>query len=370
MKLKSVYSWMIVSFIAIFIAIIMAEGVLRIASHPSVQKASKLKLKLFRIVDRNRIISSNVKWDNNRKFWLNEPGVHQITGVPCTINSFGLRNPEFSIPKPGNLTRIICVGGSSVFGAYNRDNETFPSYLRTIMSDLPMVEIINAGVNSYTSDQIVKGLYRIKLTKLHPDKIIYYGGFNERHNHNFGIVDMSKNTLWMKANIILLDKSLLYRAVLNIIQSRASSNYYDHKLFAQFDVEDRCLFENYEKNIRLLHQYLKMAGGQLILVKQMMNEKQYLELLVDMQKRQDFFERCAKGKIVTSYPKIVIYFQLHLMQILERLSKELEIPLIDPAPEFLELYDKECLFKDIVHLTPQGNKLLARIISEQLRHIL
>ncbi len=50
----------------------------------------------------------------NRRYRLADGGV-------CTVNEAGYRGPEFEVPKPPKLFRIVALGGSSTF-SYQTDD--------------------------------------------------------------------------------------------------------------------------------------------------------------------------------------------------------------------------------------------------------
>jgi len=98
------------------------------------------------------------------------------------INALGLRGPERTIEKPPGTLRVICVGGSTTFGAgILGDENTYPARLEEHLARaLPdrRVEVWNAGVPGYTTaeDVIYLGL---RLIDFHPDLIVLYEGYND-----------------------------------------------------------------------------------------------------------------------------------------------------------------------------------------------
>ena len=74
----------------------------------------------------------------------NSPNVH--------TNSFGLRSPEVSVPKPGGTVRILMLGDSFTFGFGAADDEVFSRRLEARLRDAypsRTIEVVNAGVLSY-----------------------------------------------------------------------------------------------------------------------------------------------------------------------------------------------------------------------------
>ena len=91
------------------------------------------------------------------------------SGIPATINSLGFRGPDFAAePAPGT-TRIATFGGSYVFGAYLRDEQTWPFLAeQQLRSRGRSVEVVNAGVNGANVHGVLTEVIRLSnRLKLH-----------------------------------------------------------------------------------------------------------------------------------------------------------------------------------------------------------
>jgi len=98
------------------------------------------------------------------------------------INALGLRGPERSASKPAGTYRVVCVGGSTTFGAgILGDENTWPARLEARLSSaLPdrRIEVWNAGVPGYTTAENVIYL-TLRLIDFHPDMVVLYEGYND-----------------------------------------------------------------------------------------------------------------------------------------------------------------------------------------------
>ena len=98
------------------------------------------------------------------------------------INSLGLRGPERTIEKPPGVLRVLCVGGSTTFGAgILGDENTWPARLEShLAAGWPnqRVEVWNAGVPGYTTAENIIYL-GLTLVDFHPDLVIFYEGYND-----------------------------------------------------------------------------------------------------------------------------------------------------------------------------------------------
>jgi lysophospholipase L1-like esterase len=97
------------------------------------------------------------------------------------INRLGFRGPEIPREK-GNAYRIVTLGESTTFGhTMYEDDVPWPRVLeRMITNNLrPQrpVQVINAGIPSYTLDLNLKRLHQ-RILALRPDMIISYHGYN------------------------------------------------------------------------------------------------------------------------------------------------------------------------------------------------
>jgi uncharacterized protein YjbI with pentapeptide repeats/lysophospholipase L1-like esterase len=108
------------------------------------------------------------------------------------INSLGLRNDEISIEKNLDTYRIFVVGGSTVFGDGVKIDETIPGnlkkeFLNDELNNIKNIEVINAGINGAWSKDEVK-LIKNKIVKYDPDLIIVYDGWNDAKSGNYNQV--------------------------------------------------------------------------------------------------------------------------------------------------------------------------------------
>lgn len=87
-------------------------------------------------------------------------------------NESGLRAPTVTVPKPRGLYRIVCLGGSTVFGAGVDQSQTLTAQLAQALagSTLP-VEVINAGCPD--AGPLVSLLrFRHQIASLQPDLVL------------------------------------------------------------------------------------------------------------------------------------------------------------------------------------------------------
>jgi len=95
-------------------------------------------------------------------------------------NNFGFRDEEIEIPKPTNVFRVICMGGSTTEEG-PIEQETYPNYLEKMLmervKEFSKIEVINAGIPGITINKL---WFRIPdLLLMQPDLIIFCEGAND-----------------------------------------------------------------------------------------------------------------------------------------------------------------------------------------------
>ena len=102
----------------------------------------------------------------------------KVSGEPAEAiefrtNSIGLRGAEVTVPKPGKVFRVVCVGDETILAAEIAENDTFCKVLERRMQALSSgrIEVINAGVPDFCP--LLSFLQvRHRLAGLDPDLII------------------------------------------------------------------------------------------------------------------------------------------------------------------------------------------------------
>ncbi len=90
------------------------------------------------------------------------------------VNSLGFRGPEVRAQRRDGVFRIICVGGSNVYGGGIDDDETWPARLQQALDGVSpgRAEVINGGVSGYNSLQMVAVSERY-IEEYEPDLLIF-----------------------------------------------------------------------------------------------------------------------------------------------------------------------------------------------------
>lgn len=179
-------------------------------------------------------------------------------------NSLGYRGPEITQPKPAGVFRIVAMGGSTTYGISLNWSDAYPAQLQKILREdygYSKVEVINAGVNAYTSwDSLVN--FEFRVLDLTPDMIIVYDNINDIVAR---LIDPKKyNSLnalrgiW-QTDPTPLSPSVLYRYIainLGWMQNPATL---DWQLRSQSDVK-RCVAPTFCPNLNMTPEQVLAAN--------------------------------------------------------------------------------------------------------------
>jgi len=95
------------------------------------------------------------------------------------VNEQGFRGPAVAAQKPAGTRRVVCLGGSSVYGtSSSSDATTWPAFLqRALCADAP-AEVLNGAVPGYQLEQSVARFEQMFLP-LQPDLAILCNTYND-----------------------------------------------------------------------------------------------------------------------------------------------------------------------------------------------
>ena len=148
---------------------------------------------MLRILDRGPLPVNPVPgdfWRHDAQLgWSNSPGAvgvfdHPRFRINVHANSKGLRDREYAYDRTPGTRRILVIGDSFVWGYGVEQDETFPKVLE---SRLPGVEVINAGVAGYGTDQELLWL-RSEGVRYRPDLVILEMCGNDDDENNSDLV--------------------------------------------------------------------------------------------------------------------------------------------------------------------------------------
>ncbi len=104
----------------------------------------------------------------------------RLSSYEFHTNNFGFRDEDIQIPKPKNVFRIVCLGGSTTEEGPTEE-ETYPNIVEKLLAEQYngpyKVEVINAGIPGISANKLWLRLPDFLF--MQPDLIIYCEGAND-----------------------------------------------------------------------------------------------------------------------------------------------------------------------------------------------
>ena len=290
--------------------------------------------------------------------------------TPIRINSLGFRGKDFTPRKPSGTVRIICLGESSTFGFFDRDDYTYPSILQKILNEAAGIgrfEVINAGIPHVDSDNIL-AMFKGEILSYEPDIITIYAGFNDA----VYVMDASvleKTLRWIHAH------SATYVALKRVISALGGPELYskwasynkggDQPTYVRRQIELH--LDRYDRNIQEIIAFVEKTHARVVIVKQALdiinNQKKNGKTLFTYQEEvASVTDRIQRGEVISAH-EITLLVHSALMARLEEIARAKNIPIVDNVaitnahPEYFASY---------VHLTEPGNQALAEAVAKVL----
>lgn len=270
-----------------------------------------------------------------------------IRGNSICLNSLGLRDREYALPKPRGVFRILVLGDSVAFGDGIRAEETFVKKLETGLNPNAAgktVEALNAGVRGYNTFQELKLLEEVGL-KYGPDLVLVAYVLNdaEPFQKQAGLIDPRHGWL-IKIKDFVRQHSYLYaflRRNLELARHRVTPGQFVENYDRQFDPDNPgwITSKNSLNEMKVL------------------TEKKGIKLLVVV------FPRLAGSGAAGTYPAQKIQDQVVAT------ARELGIETLDLLPA-LRGQDAESLkvtTTDTFHLNPLGHEIVAAFLEKYIR---
>tara|TARA_Y100000590_G_scaffold344153_1_gene393472 strand:+ start:188 stop:1408 length:1221 start_codon:yes stop_codon:yes gene_type:complete len=297
---------------------------------------------------------------------LNYPLGSNYKAAVLSTNNLGFYNGpngdrEIKIPKPKNLIRINCIGGSTTVNYITIDNKTYsyPLELEKILKAKynKNIEVNNCGVGGYNSADLLVN-YALQLVDTEPDFLIIYHAYNDIRSYltpnftsdyahsrkNLGeaywkfaigskIPDIPIKFINYLKNKWFLPSNVRYSLLEVISKGKVDINSdFSHGLKA------------YERNLQNIINICEKNNTQVILC----TFAHYLH------------EKIKNSELHILFKKIV----LEENEIMKKLAKKNNLKLVDA---YSSIPKEDTNFVDSNHFTPKGMNLLAKSISEAIK---
>jgi len=287
-------------------------------------------------------------------------------GVHWSSNSWGFRGPEFSVKKPAGTVRIVCLGASTTEGS-QRDNETYPHFLQQALDRLfptRKIEVINAGHQAQDVVDLLE-ILRQRVLPLKPDIVLFYEVANNIGWGEFvptplpcqigGCAPMTYSRLhgFLRAHSALFT-FLAPRLGVAIDIPPPWPHQFD-------DTSPKQNAERYRAALRSIVRETRESGSRIVLSSYVTLAHDGLKVsfddnvpvFEDLHRRYYPLTPGEIGRIYDYYNRVV-----------RDVAREFEVPFVDAAREFPR--DLKYFPFDIIHFSPEGNRVLAGIFARHL----
>jgi lysophospholipase L1-like esterase len=139
-----------------------------------------------------------------------------------SLNSHGMNEREFVVPKPAGRFRVFCLGDSCTFGEGLGPNQLpYPQRIDRALQADPQtagIEVLNAGIPGYTSDDGL-GWFRSEILNFGPDLVTVLYGWNDHWIEYAPQSPKKKVSPALVSFNRLLDKSAFFSLFRNFLYS-------------------------------------------------------------------------------------------------------------------------------------------------------
>lgn len=284
------------------------------------------------------------RWAMKENADFHQGGEHAVT------NSLGWRSPEITRDKPQGTIRVMALGGSSVYGFGASENDTtWPARLELALEEHlgdVEVDVINAGVSGATTADAITRLAFLA-SEVQPDYAILYENVNDTLRND-------------------PDPDVVFRHDYSHELGAWSEPWWSHSLFIywarwrtlkvvgsgpeRFDAPHPDGFDVYARNLRVFAAVAEAQGITPIFVNQ-------AHRFAERGRPYGHLSADAAVEVMNTHG-----------QLMTEVSAELDVLFID-AHALMAPHGAD-VFIDDVHLTDEGNALVAGFIADDLAAVI
>jgi lysophospholipase L1-like esterase len=282
-----------------------------------------------------------------------------------STNSWGFRGPEFSVQRPPDVIRIVCLGASTTGGSQG-DLETYPYFLKLELDRLfpnQKIEVVNAGHHGTTIDDLFE-ILKSRVLPLQPDLVIFYESSNNIDWSEF----ISGTTLACPQEDCWLSQypgwyRFLYRrsALFSLIADRSNwrrMQPMSHKLILD---QTKNSLVHYGSVLGDIANETLNHGSRIMLTSFITVAHEGMEVSRD--ENISLFDQIARHLYPFTPGEVREVYDLFNQRSRE-VARNFDVPFADLAAEFPK--DYRYFPVDYIHFSPEGNRLLAVMLARHL----
>lgn len=339
------------------------------------------------------------RWEERRDRYDAE---YHGLGKRISTNSAGYRGTLYTVEKPDNTIRILTLGGSTTWGTFNDDGKTWPDYLEKILLDKvedKKIQVINGAVGGYTFAQNLE-MVKKKFQFYKPDIILIACWFNDMYNRaissgaSFPTPDMDFDvTKSLKEprerfKYPFQGGRVLYKGFRNLTETlrfklttseeyRNSLNNPPKSFFKKYYPENKIWINNYLSNISKIIFICKKAqpDAEIFIIAMPTffvpaSAQEFKEKLDLPDYDIAMYHNSYRAKNMEDRFWFAMYYHHTILfqEFLQNRAEKMGYGLIPGYTELgkIPLEKRNKYFCDVLHLTDNGNFLLAEDIAHQL----
>lgn len=333
------------------------------------EKKYSILFKSFSNTISKKIIKNyEINWDYKKNKM--KPGIYENDFISYSINSKGFRGNEFKDKK--EKIRIISFGGSTTIGLESPDDKTYPFQLEKLLNEKSdKYEVINMGFSS-KSLNFIKNLFFTEAYKYEPDYITIYSNRNSLMYDGGSIDPYFEGTRLVKLNYFLQENISTYRLLFIVYKKFLNFSVDSKKLKSPFNkngISKDYLINGYKNSIKEIVDYSKKNKIKVVLIKQAYYFEPNIFEELKIYTVNNLIELYEKNFFVSKYKideetQYYVVLGTILNKSLDEFNKFDNVIIVDPLKNLLKSKDN---FTDYLHLTPNGNLILAQEIYKNLK---
>jgi lysophospholipase L1-like esterase len=297
-----------------------------------------------------------VEFDRRTGRVLGEELLKQLRSDPAQIfvriNRDGFRGPD--VDPAHRAPRVLTIGDSCTFGM--TESSSYPRTLETALRQRGIAtEVINAGVEGYTAQDVLIELGRFKA--LRPEVTTVYLGWNGFFNQEqvFGQPTLAA---WRLMRGALHGFAEWSRGRDAALAAYAKAKHPD--LHAREVTQLDGFVPEFVPEIRRIVREMRSSGSRVVLLT--------LPGLYELDRAPtEYMLKVGHLPTYTDNPYVLAKLSARLNDLLRQMSREESVELIDLEQwSRIALKPRDRFFFDSVHLTDEGQEMLGRYLADEL----
>lgn len=315
----------------------------------------------------------------SKKTGMYVPGEYNLDNVKHRVNKFGFIGEEVSVQNQSGC-RVVALGGSTTAGT--ETNKPYPKILENLLRQNQFnCDVLNFGFSSKALNFLEKILVN-EVSKFNPNVVSIMSNRNSTMYDSFITSAVATDIVSNKFDLFLYElKNFLFLDVmtyrfLSLAYNRAISllNYDKDRIINPFNPRYfhsiKYFQQGYKDQLLRINSYCKKKGIKLVLVKQAYYINLDYQKTINLLSKNELIEKLINYKNEKEWVNKTELFWMYTNAILNKNLDEVadvdNIFIVDPTPNLYSKSKMNNFQKDGLHLTEQGNLVIAKKIFQSL----